>query len=88
MQVALSPEHEQRVDQKVRQGEYQSADEVVGTALRLMQEQDELLALRRDEIEIKIAAAEKPLKEGQGDRMRRSVPPVEGAARTLPGGKQ
>ncbi|HEY7390281.1 MAG TPA: type II toxin-antitoxin system ParD family antitoxin [Bryobacteraceae bacterium] len=41
MDVTLSPEFEQLVNEKLRTGEYRSADEVVSTALQLLKERDE-----------------------------------------------
>jgi antitoxin ParD1/3/4 len=46
MNVCLTPELEQFVAEKVRSGKYNSASEVVGEALRLLEEQDRLRAAR------------------------------------------
>lgn len=53
MNVSLTPELEQIVDQKVKSGMYNSASEVVREGLRLLQERDrlhetKLASLRRD----------------------------------------
>jgi antitoxin ParD1/3/4 len=50
MNVNLTPQLEDLVRQKVASGRYTSASEVVREALRLMQEQDELREVRREEL--------------------------------------
>ena len=47
MNVSLSPELRSLVRDKVASGRYTSASEVVREGLRLLEERDELLALRR-----------------------------------------
>jgi antitoxin ParD1/3/4 len=46
LNINLTPQLEQLVRQKVSSGRYNSASEVVREALRLMEEQDELRALK------------------------------------------
>ncbi len=41
MNITLSPEFERLVNEKLKAGEYRSADEVVNAALRLFKERDE-----------------------------------------------
>jgi antitoxin ParD1/3/4 len=49
MNVSLTPELEQLVNDKVKSGDYQTASEVVREALRLLKERDqERLRLRAD----------------------------------------
>ena len=55
MNVSLTPELEELVQEKVRSGRYNSASEVVREALRLLEEQDELRAVRLEEVRKKIA---------------------------------
>ncbi|MBX9668348.1 MAG: type II toxin-antitoxin system ParD family antitoxin [Candidatus Obscuribacterales bacterium] len=50
MNVSLSPELEQLIDQKVKSGMYNSASEVIRAGLRLLQEQDELRQIRLREL--------------------------------------
>ena len=50
MNVHLTPELEQLVQSKVKSGRYNSPSEVVGEALRLLEQRDEVFALRKDEI--------------------------------------
>lgn len=42
MNVSLTPELEQIVDQKVKSGQYNSASEVVREGLRLLQQRDDM----------------------------------------------
>lgn len=50
MNVSLTPELEQLVNDKVKSGLYNSASEVVREALRLLKEQDALKACRLEEL--------------------------------------
>jgi antitoxin ParD1/3/4 len=55
MNVSLTPELEQLVNDKVKSGLYNSASEVVREALRLLKEQDALKAYRFEEMRKEIA---------------------------------
>jgi antitoxin ParD1/3/4 len=66
MNVTLTPELEKLVDLKVKDGGYTSVTEVVEDALRLLDERDRLLALRKDDIRQKIDAGMASLREGRG----------------------
>ena len=50
MNVHLTPELEQLVQSKVNSGRYNSASEVVGEALRLLEQRDEVFTLCTNEI--------------------------------------
>ena len=50
MNVNLTPELENLINEKVTSGLYNSASEVVRDALRLLREQDELRRIRQDEL--------------------------------------
>src|ERR1039458_8279681 len=54
MNVPLTPELEQLVENKVKSGRYHSASEVIREALRLLEVRDEAFTLRRDEIRSQI----------------------------------
>ena len=54
MNLHLTPELEQLVQSKVKSGRYNSANEVIREALRLLEHRDEVFALRRDEIRTQI----------------------------------
>jgi antitoxin ParD1/3/4 len=66
MNVSLTPELEELVAEKVKSGRYNSASEVVREALRLLEEQDELRALRLEEVRKKVAAGLEALDRGEG----------------------
>lgn len=66
MNVHLTPQLESLVQGKVREGGYNSASEVVREALRLMQERDQLLELRKREIAKQIAEGYESLTKGEG----------------------
>lgn len=65
MNVHLTPELERFVQSKVQAGRYNSASEVVREALRLLEERDALKALRKEEIQKKIAQGLKSLRSGR-----------------------
>ena len=50
MNVSLTPELEQLIHKKVEMGLYHSASEVVREALRLLEERDNLEAMRSEEV--------------------------------------
>ena len=66
MNVTLSGDLEELVQNKVRSYGFQSPDEVVREALRLMDERDQFLALHKDEIKQQIAAGLESLRRGEG----------------------
>ena len=67
MNVSLTPELEQFVQQKVKSGNYLSASEVVREALRLMQERDQLRELRLDELRKFVAVGIEQAERGELD---------------------
>jgi antitoxin ParD1/3/4 len=50
MTIVLPPELEQLVVQKMQSGRYRTANEVIGEALHLLHERDELHQQNRDEL--------------------------------------
>lgn len=50
MNVSLTPELEELVNQKVESGLYNSASEVIREGLRLLKEQDDLKQIRQEEV--------------------------------------
>ena len=50
MSISLAPELEGFINQKIASGLYNSANEVIREALRLLQEQDALQRMRNDEL--------------------------------------
>jgi len=66
MNVSLTPELEQLVNQKVESGMYHSASEVIREGLRLLRDQDELKRLRFDELRRDIGKGIDSLNRGKG----------------------
>ena len=66
MNVNLTPELEKFVQNKVRAGRYNSASEVVREALRLLEERDDLKAIRKEEMRNKISQGLESLRRGEG----------------------
>jgi len=65
MNVSLTPELENLVNEKVKSGLYNSASEVIRESLRLLQEQDELKRIRRDELRREIMLGVEQIRNGQ-----------------------
>ena len=65
MNVSLTPELENFVNEKVKSGRYNSASEVVREGLRAIQDQDELRRIRRDELRREIMLGVEQMRNGQ-----------------------
>ena len=50
MEIALSRENQELVEERLRRGEFRSADEMIGRALRLLVEQEQEIAREKREI--------------------------------------
>jgi antitoxin ParD1/3/4 len=50
MNISLTPQLEQLVQERVKSGRYTSASEVIREALRLMEERDRLLRAKHDQL--------------------------------------
>ena len=66
MDVHLSSDEEVFVHQKLKTGRYASASEVVREALRLLDEQDRFLDLKRQELRESISEGLQSLQSGEG----------------------
>ena len=66
MNIHLTAELEQLVDNKVRSGSYNSVSEVVRDALLLLEERDRMIELRRKTIGQKIDEGWDSLQRGEG----------------------
>jgi len=64
--VSLTPELEQLVKDKVSSGRYHSVSEVMGEALRLLEERDRLQEKRIAELKAKIQVGIEELERGEG----------------------
>ena len=65
MNVSLTPELENLVNEKVKSGLYNSASEVIRESLRLLQEQDMLKQIRRDELRREIMLGVEQIRNGE-----------------------
>lgn len=65
MNVSLTPELEQMVDQKVKSGLYNSASEVVREGLRLLQQRDELQEAKLNSLRAEIRKGIDDLEAGR-----------------------
>ena len=88
MNVHLTAELEQLVQGKIKSGRYNSATEVVREALRLLEQRDEVFALRKDEIRKQVeegwqSAQREELVDGDEvfDRIDAELEAVERSAR-------
>jgi antitoxin ParD1/3/4 len=66
MNISLPPQLEDFVKQKVAKGAYHSASEVVGEALRLLEERDALQAQKLETLQKDIKQGLESLDNGQG----------------------
>jgi len=65
MNVSLTPELENMVNEKVASGMYTSASEVIREALRILFEQEELRRLRIEELRREIKIGANQIKKGK-----------------------
>ncbi|WP_375469188.1 type II toxin-antitoxin system ParD family antitoxin [uncultured Nostoc sp.] len=66
MNISLTPELEQLVKDKVSSGKYHSVSEVMGEALRLLEERDCIREQRLAELKAKIQVGIEELERGEG----------------------
>lgn len=66
MNVDLTPEFEQLVQDKVRSGQYNSASDVVCEALKLLRQNDELRAIQLQDFRDRIETGLSQLERGEG----------------------
>ena len=50
MEITLSRENQKLIEDRLRRGQFRSADEMIGRALRLLEEQEQELAREKGEI--------------------------------------
>jgi antitoxin ParD1/3/4 len=65
MNVSLTPELESMINNKVKTGLYNSASEVVREALRLLEEQDRIKEMRREDLRREIMKGVEQMRNGQ-----------------------
>jgi len=62
--ISLTPQQEARVRDRVQRGEYASVSEVVRSALRLLDQQDQLREIRLQELREEILVGVRQAREG------------------------
>lgn len=65
MNVSLTPELEEMINQKVESGLYNSASEVIREGLRLLKEQDDLRRIRQEELRREVLKGYKQSRRGE-----------------------
>ncbi len=65
MNVSLTPELENLVQEKVKSGNYNSASEVVREALRLLKDHEQFRELRREEIRREVMKGVEQVRNGE-----------------------
>lgn len=68
MNVSLTAELEQLVNEKVASGLYTSASEVIREGLRLLKERDELRRIQREELRRDILLGVEQVRQGRGKK--------------------
>jgi antitoxin ParD1/3/4 len=68
MNVSLTPELDEFVNEKVTSGLYNSASEVVREGLRLLREQDELKRMRLETLRAEVQKGINSLDQGKGKK--------------------
>ena len=81
MNVSVTPELEEFVNEKVRTGLYNSASEVIREGLRLLKEQDELKRIRLDALRRDIQKGIDSLDKGKGTPLDVEAIKAEGRKR-------
>lgn len=65
MNVSLTPELEKLIEKKVKSGRYTTASEVVRESLRLLEREDELREMKREQLRREIMKGVEQIKNGQ-----------------------
>ena len=54
MNITLTSEHKQFIDEKIKSGCYNSINEVIGDSLRLLDERDSIKSMQPDELRLEL----------------------------------
>jgi len=65
MNITLTPELENLINEKVKSGKYDSPGEVIREGLRLLKEQDELKRIRMEELRREVQKGIDDMREGR-----------------------
>jgi antitoxin ParD1/3/4 len=81
MNVSLTTELEQLVNEKVASGMYHSASEVIREGLRLLKERDELRRVQMDEVRRDVMLGVEQVRAGCGKKYARGAELADGIKR-------
>ena len=81
MNVSLTAELEQLVDEKVASGMYHSASEVIREGLRLLKERDELRRVQMDEVRRDVMLGVEQVRAGRGKKYAGGAEVADGVKR-------
>lgn len=81
MNVSLTPELEELVNEKVASGLYNSASEVIREGLRLLKEQDELKQIRQEELRREVLKGYEQSRRGESRPLDVEAVKAEGRKR-------
>jgi antitoxin ParD1/3/4 len=81
MNVSLTTELEQLVNEKVASGMYHSASEVIREGLRLLKERDELRRVQMDEVRRDVMLGVEQVRAGRGKKYARGAELADGIKR-------
>ncbi len=65
MNVSLTPELEQFIDRKVKSGRYNTASEVVRESLRLLEREDDLREMKKEELLREVMKGVEQIRNGE-----------------------
>jgi len=81
MNVSLTAELEQLVNEKVASGMYHSASEVIREGLRLLKERDELRRVQMDEVRRDVTLGVEQVRAGRGKKYAGGAEVADGVKR-------
>ena len=88
MNVSLTPELESMINTKVQSGLYNSASEVVREALRLLDDQDRIKEIRREELRNELRKGSDDIKAGRSTKLETQKDFDDLAAEIKQGGRE
>ncbi len=85
MNITLGSEQEQFIQEQLAQGQFQSANEVVTTALQLLERQHRDYQVWLEDVQVKFDEAAEELERGEGIALDTVVSELQGKAREAQG---
>jgi antitoxin ParD1/3/4 len=81
MKITLGSEQEQFIQEQLAQGQFQSANEVVATALQLLERQQRDYQVWVEDVRVKVDEAAQELERGEGISLDTVVDKLQGKFR-------